>query len=365
MKQNLLLSIAVGFIAIMPMKTHAQEAYAALSDDNTTLTFYYDNKKGSRNGMDIGPFDNEKVRGWYDNKSSITKVVFDPSFANKTDITSTAFWFKGLGHLECITDIKHLKTDNVTDMTSMFADCRTLTSIDLSHFNTEKVESFYDMFEECLGLTSLDVSHFNTTNAKNMSIMFVGCENLKSLDLRSFRTDNVTEMWSMFEDCKNIENIDVSSFNTSNVKDMRYMFSDCFAIKEIDLSNFNTQNATNMKCMFQDDKELTTIYVSYDWKTDMIEGDYGKRMFNECLNLVGGSGTKYDENHIDQTYAHIDGGVSNPGYLTYKEKGSASVEIHKSEEHSKTDCYNLNGIKLQGVTAKDVYIRNGKKYFSR
>lgn len=57
-------------------------------------------------------------------------------------------------------------------------------------------------------------------------------------------------------------------------------------------------------------------------------------------------------------------GVSNPGYLTYKEKGSASVEIHKSEEHSKTDCYNLNGIKLQGVTAKDVYIRNGKKYFA-
>lgn len=35
---------------------YAQEPYAVLSDDNTTLTFYYDDNKASRNGMDIGPF---------------------------------------------------------------------------------------------------------------------------------------------------------------------------------------------------------------------------------------------------------------------------------------------------------------------
>ena len=36
--------------------TYAQEPYAVLSDDNTTLTFYYDNNKVKNGGMDIGPF---------------------------------------------------------------------------------------------------------------------------------------------------------------------------------------------------------------------------------------------------------------------------------------------------------------------
>ena len=34
--------------------------------------------------------------------------------------------------------------------------------------------------------------------------------------------------------------------------------------------------------------------------------------------LIGGAGTKYDPNHIDGTYAHIDGGSSKPGYLSPK-----------------------------------------------
>ena len=40
-------------------------------------------------------------------------------------------------------------------------------------------------------------------------------------------------------------------------------------------------------------------------------------MFNYCTSLVGGQGTTYnDSNPKDKTYAHIDGGTSNPGYFT-------------------------------------------------
>ena len=45
-------------------------------------------------------------------------------------------------------------------------------------------------------------------------------------------------------------------------------------------------------------------------------------MFRDCANLVGGAGTTYDANHVDYTYAHIDGGTSNPGYLTDKNASS-------------------------------------------
>ncbi len=35
---------------------HAAEPYAALNENNTVLTFYYDDQKEARNGYDIGPF---------------------------------------------------------------------------------------------------------------------------------------------------------------------------------------------------------------------------------------------------------------------------------------------------------------------
>lgn len=37
-----------------------------------------------------------------------------------------------------IEGIEHLNTEEVTDMSWMFMDCRGLTSLDVSHFNTQK-----------------------------------------------------------------------------------------------------------------------------------------------------------------------------------------------------------------------------------
>jgi hypothetical protein len=45
-------------------------------------------------------------------------------------------------------------------------------------------------------------------------------------------------------------------------------------------------------------------------------------MFAYCSSLVGGQGTTWDaSNPTDKTYAHIDGGPSNPGYFTAKNAG--------------------------------------------
>ena len=41
------------------------------------------------------------------------------------------------------------------------------------------------------------------------------------------------------------------------------------------------------------------------------------KMFNDCIDLAGDHGTSYDNNHIDKEYAHVDGGASDPGYLSY------------------------------------------------
>jgi hypothetical protein len=76
-----------------------------------------------------------------------------------------------------------------------------------------------------------------------------------------------------------------------------------------------------MENMFNACTNLVTIYVtpynsdlSTGWTTKSVSNKL-KDIFSNDTNLVGGNGTKYDENYIDTTYAHIDE-EENPGYLT-------------------------------------------------
>ena len=319
------------------------EPYAVLSDNNTVLTFYYDNQKSVRGGMDIGPFSYPGYQAWYAQRESVTKAIFDPSFANDTTLISTSYWFYGCNNLTLIEGIQYLHTENVTNMGYMFTGCSNLNSLDVSNFNTQNVKSFSFTFYNCSMLTNLDVKSFNTQNVVNMTQMFAGCSRLTSLELGNFNTSNVTSMAAMFSKCSELTNLDVSSFNTqkvtsmssmflgcsgltkldvsefntNNVSEMIDMFAGCSGLVSLDLSSFNTERVTSMSEMFFNCSNLTTIYVGSGWTTtSLIDGTFA--MFLGCTNLVGGMGTVYDANHISATYAHIDGGPSNPGYFTDK-----------------------------------------------
>ena len=272
------------------------EPYAALSDDNKTLTFYYDDKKNSRNGMGIGPFQyNDGVdSGWYGKRESITSVVFDASFANYTELTSTAYWFYGCTNLKTINGLEILNTSNVTKMNCMFNGCNSLTDLDVSNFNTDNVTDMNCMFGICASLTSIDVSQFNTAN--------------------------VTNLWAMFSGCSSLTSLDVSNFNTANVTDMGAMFSSCSNLTSLDVSNFNTANVTNMDIMFSGCSSLTTIYCNDAWSCSS-----SSLMFSGCFSLKGV--ISYDSNKTDVTYAN-----PTTGYFTSKETVSeviATIETNK------------------------------------
>ena len=296
------------------------EAYAVLSQDYSVLTFYYDGQKAARNGMSVGPFITSSKRGWYANRGSITRVIFHPSFAFCTTLTSTGYWFDGLWNLSSITGICNLKTDNVTDMGGMFSDCSSLTSLDVTGFNTGKVTDMGGMFSECSSLTSLDVSGFKTGNVTNMGGMFLGCSSLTSLDVSGFNTGKVTDMGGMFSYCDGLKSLNLSGFKTDNVTDMGSMFNLSKGLKRIDMTGFNTGKVGNMHGMFSGCSGLKTIYAGDGWSTASVQD--GGSMFYDCTNLVGGAGTHYDAGHTDHTYAHIDEGTANPGYFTAKTEGS-------------------------------------------
>ena len=271
------------------------QGYAVFAQTSKTLTFSYGAKP--EGAYDLNEGTNSPT--WAKHAANIKKVVFAASFA-KARPTSCYNWFRYCEKLTQIEGIEHLNTEEVTDMSWMFMDCRGLTSLDVSHFNTQKVTNMEHMFNRCSGLTSLDVSSFNTENVTNMTCIFLGCSGLTSLDVSHFNTKKVTDMSCMFYECGKLTSLDVSHFNTGNVTDMSFMFFNCSALTLLDLTNFNTAKVVDMGGMLIHCSALTTIYASDKFVTTNVTER--RSMFYGCTSLKGA--IAYDENKFDDTYAN-------------------------------------------------------------
>ena len=195
-----------------------------------TLTFFLASKETlGENEYELNSGKN--LPEWVKHTFSITKVVFDTSFANARP-TSCYKWFFWCEKLNQVEGIKNLNTKEVTDMADMFYECRDLSSLDVSGFNTEKVTDMSGMFYECISLKLLDVAKFNTANVKSMSNMFYRCNNLDLLNVTNFNTANVTNMQGMFYSCSALTTIYASDkFVTGQVTDGSNMFSNCINLK--------------------------------------------------------------------------------------------------------------------------------------
>ena len=354
------------------------ESYAVFDEATNTLTFKRDNNKPA------GAFalnEDGKLPGWYkgdfneDNQNIIKKVVFDASFANARP-TNCHEWFYRCGSLTDIEGIEYLNTENVTDMSYMFFECKALTTLDVSKFDTKNVTNmrymFYDcsalttldlsnfdtpnvtdmngMFCNCSALTTLDVSNFDTKNVTNMSGMFSDCRALTTLDVSNFNTQNVTNMNGMFCNCKALTTLDVSNFDTKNVTNMNGMFCDCSALTTLDLSNFDTQNVTDMNSMFWRCSALTTIYASDKFVTTACK--YGGSMFANCTNLVGA--VPYDRNKKGKEMANY-----TTGYFTYK--AATGIDAPTVSDDTAAEYYDLQGRRLNAPQKGVNIVKRGKK----
>jgi surface protein len=102
------------------------------------------------------------------------------------------------------------------------------------------------------------------------------------------------------------------------------MFFQCMSLTNLDLTGFNTSNVTNMGNMFNYCSGLVKIYVGDGWNVDNVGDTFN--MFYGCNNILGMLGTTYDGDHVDGTYAHIDGGPDNPGYLSRIVPGDVNLD---------------------------------------
>ena len=217
------------------------EEYAFLSTDGKTLTFYYDKNRYTRTGGTAYALNGE-TPGWHSYASSVTKVVFNSSFANARP-GSCYMWFDGMTNLTSITGMaSYLNTSDVGDMGYMFNGCSKLTTLDLSNFNTSDAYDLRYMFSGCSSLTTLDLRSFKTFNVMYMNCMFKDCTKLTSIDVSSFDTDGIEAygetgdpMYEMFSGCSSLTSLDISNF----------YFSECFSYG--DYANYIGYNLLN-KC---------------------------------------------------------------------------------------------------------------------
>ena len=342
--------------------------------DDGVFTFYYNTIRPQQtiDKYDLNEGDNAPA--WKNKlKNKITKVVFDDSFADARP-RSTHQWFDNQTNLQTIEGIGNLNTSEVTDMAKMFYYCYGLSEISVGGFVTDKVTDMSNMFGCCWNVNNLDVSGWNTSAVTNMSYMFQQCEMITALNVKGWDTGNVTDMSYMFYDV-GVESLDLGGWDTHNVTNMGFMFHYNFWLKNINVRGWNTAKVTNMNGMFQGIAEveeldlnsfntkkvesfdymfafcpkLRTIYCGEDWYVK--SSATSSSMFYECEALVGGEGSSYQEYGVtDGTFAHVDGGTGNPGYLSLKvvPTGIDAQRQNEGLTDGEVQRFGVDGTRLNG-----------------
>ena len=235
--------------------------------------------------------------------SSLTSL--DVSGFNTSNVTDMRYMFENCSELTSLGGISNWDTSKVTNMGSMFRNCSKLTSLDgISNWNTSNVTNMNSMFDSCSGLTSLEVSNFDTSNVKSMGGMFDSCSGLTSLEVSNFDTSNVTGMGFMFNGCSKLISLDVSGFNTSKVTRMYQMFGGCRKLTSLDASNFDTSNVTDMRYMFENCSKLTSLDVS-NFDTSNVTSMY--QMFGGCQNLTSLDVSKFNTSNVTSMSSMFNG----------------------------------------------------------
>ena len=147
-------------------------------------------------------------------------------------------------------------TSIVTDMSNMFENCESLTTLDVSNWDTGSVIDMSGLFLNCESLTSLDVSDWDTSSVTGIGSMFFGCTALATLNVSNWDTSSVTSMYRLFFNCDSLTSLDLSNWDTSSVTTsnayagMEEMFQGCDSLTVLDVSNFETTSTTNVTNIF-------------------------------------------------------------------------------------------------------------------
>jgi surface protein len=199
------------------------------------------------------------------------------------NFTSCANWFVNNRRLKRVI-IPFNATAAVSNMSNMFQNCSSLTSVPL--FNTAAVTSMSQMFSGCSSLTSVPL--FNTAAVTTMGQMFNGCSSLTSVPL--FNTAAVFNMSNMFNGCSSLTS--VPAFVTTAVNSagsFSFMFTSCLSLSRIEAKDFRfTFSVANCNLSATALNEIYTNLPVVTGQTITVSGNYGTTGDNPAIATAKG-----------------------------------------------------------------------------
>ena len=141
------------------------------------------------------------------------------------------------------TDAPDLST--VTDMTSMFQSCNSLTG-DFTGWDVSNVQNMSSLFSSAIGFDE-DISGWDVSSVTNMSHMFDQAQTFNQA-IGSWDVSNVQDMSFMFFDAR-LFNQAIGIWNVGSVTDMSFMFEQAYDFNQ-PIDSWNVSAVTNMAEMF-------------------------------------------------------------------------------------------------------------------
>ena len=185
------------------------------------------------------------------------------------------------GFSEMVTNevIEHVDTVDVTDMSSMFADCNKLTT--LIDMDVRSATSFENMFNNAAKLTTVKLdagkeSKGYAAQLASVSGMFAGAAELQTVELKNINSERLNSVNSLFSGLTNLTTVDLSGFHTEAINDFGRLFEGCTGIENItgpvtgETHTSNTSaieiymdipKATNLAGMFKDASCFNGVYL--------------------------------------------------------------------------------------------------------
>ena len=182
-------------------------------------------------------------------------------------------------------DLSSMDTSNVTDMGSMFSDCRSLTNVNMSGWDVSKVRGMTWMFNDTK-ISNIDMSSWDTSSLTSIQLMFTNCDNITKLDLSTFDTTKLTDISSAFSYCTNLTTLILPDFSTGKLTSISGAFQGC-GITTLDLSNMNTSNVTDVRYTFRNCEKLQQIICPNGF--DLSSCRYISDMFDRCNPSYSGN----------------------------------------------------------------------------
>ncbi len=274
-------------------------AYLTLNNDGTTHTLYVVASDTIEMTVGLDMFSH------YTNCTSIEGM----EYLNTSKITDMSWMFCDSSSITSI-DISMFDTSNVTNMEAMFSNCTSLTSVNMKGIDTSKVEYMgkarndsRGMFQNCTNLLSVDFRGMNTSSLKSMNSMFLGCTAIESINMSNLNLDKVTDMKQAFNCCENVVDINLTGTTARSITNMEAVFKGCTRLEKLDLSGFDTSNVTTMLSLFESNSALVEIKGVENFNTSKATDM--RSMFSDCTSLTSLNLSKFDTTSADISFMFV------------------------------------------------------------